>query len=67
MQETKVNKSHKIANISQFTPIRTDRTHKQGGGLLTYIKNNNSFSQLNTLNTFPIELQIVKIHLSTSE
>ena len=35
-----------------FTPIKTDHTHKQGGGLLTYIKNNISFSQLNTSNTF---------------
>ena len=51
IQETKLNQSHKIPNIPQFTPIRTDCTHKQGGGLLTYIKNNISFSQLNTSNS----------------
>ena len=44
----------------------TNRTHKQGGALLTYIKNI-SFSQLNTSNPFPIEQQIVKIHLLTSQ
>ena len=66
IQETKLNQSHKTPKISQFTPIRTDYTHKRGG-LLTYIKNNISFSQLNTSNTFPIKLQIVKIHLSTSQ
>ena len=66
IQESKRNQSHKTPNISQFTPIITDCMHKQGGGLLTYIKNNLSFSQLNTSNTFAIELQIVKIHLSTS-
>ena len=67
MQETKLNQSHKTPNISHFTPIRTNRTHKQGGGLLTYIKNNISFSQLNISNTFPIKLQILKINLSTTK
>ena len=67
IQETKLNQSHKTPNISQFTPIRTDCTHKQGGGLLTYIKNNIIFLQLNTSNTFPIELQIIKVHLSTPQ
>ena len=66
IQETKLNQSHKTSNIPQFTPIRTDHTHRQGRGLPTYIKNI-SFSQLNLSNTFPIELQIIKIHLSTSQ
>ena len=35
MQETKLNQFHKTPNIPQFTPIKTDRTYKQGGGLLT--------------------------------
>ena len=64
IQETKLNQSHKTPNIPQLIPIRTDSIHKQGGGLLTYMKNNINFSQLNTSNTFPIELQIIKIHLS---
>ena len=67
IQEAKPNHSHKTTNVPQFTSIRTYRTHKQGGGLLTYIKNNISFSQLNTSNTFPIELQIIKIHFLTSQ
>ena len=56
IQETKLNQSHKTPNIPHFTPIQTDRTHKQGGGVLTYIKNKISFSQLNTSNIFPVEL-----------
>ena len=48
IQETKLNQSHKTPNISHFTPIRTDCTHKQGEGLLTFIKNNISFSQFST-------------------
>ena len=35
MQETKLNQCHKTPNIPQFKPIKTDRTYKQGGGLLT--------------------------------
>ena len=63
----KLNQSHKTSNISQFTPIRTDRIYKQGEDLLIYIKNTISFSQLNTPNTFSIKLQIIKIRLSTSQ
>ena len=57
IKETKLNQSHNIPNIPQFTPIRTDRTHKQERGFLTYIKKNIIFSQLNMSNTFPIEQQ----------
>ena len=67
IQETKLNQSHKTLKIPHFTPIRIDHTHKQGGDLLTYIKNNIGFSQINTSNIFPIELQIIKIHLSMSQ
>ena len=67
MQETKLNQSHKIPNIPHFRSIRTDRTHKQREDLLTYIKNNISFWQLNTSNTLSIELQIITIHYSTSQ
>ena len=35
VQETKLNQSHTIPNIPHFTPIRTDRCHKQEGGLLS--------------------------------
>ena len=66
MQETKLNQSYKTPNIPHFTPIRTDHTHKQGGGLLIYNKNRISFT-LNILNTSHIELQIIKIHSSASQ
>ena len=67
IQETKLNQSQKIPSLPHFTPTRTDHTHKQEGGLLTYNKNNISISQLNTSNTSPIELQISKIQLSISQ
>ena len=63
IQETKLNQPHKTRNILHFTLNRTDFTYRQEVGLLTYIKNNISFSQL----IFPIELQIIKIHHSTSQ
>ena len=69
MQEIKLHQSHKTPNIPHFTLIRTDFTHKQRRGLLTYIKSSINLAQLNLaqFNTFPIELQIIKIHLSTSK
>ena len=44
IQQTKLNQFHKTLNIPHFTSIRTDCTYKQGGGFLTYIKNNISLS-----------------------
>ena len=67
IQETKLIQSHKIPNIPQFTPIRTDGSHNQGEGLQLALKTTSVFLQLNTSNTFPIELHINKIHLSTSQ
>ena len=67
IQESKLQPNHKTPNIHNYTTIRTDRQHKQGGGLLTFVKNNIKFSQLDIPNTTPVELQIVKIHLSTSK
>ena len=61
LQYKKQNQFDKTPSIPHFT-LKTNCTHKQGGGLLTYIKNNISFSQLNTSNIFPIEQQIIKIH-----
>ena len=68
IQETKLNQSYKAPNILQLTPIRTDRTHKQEG-LLTYstLKTTSVFSQLDTSITYPIKVQIVKIHLLASQ
>ena len=67
IQKTKFNQSHKTLNISHFTPIRTGRICKLGRGFLTYITDNINFSPPNSSNTFSIELQIIKIHLSTSQ
>ena len=72
IKETKLNQSHRISNIPQFTPTRTDHTHKQRGGFLTCIKNNISFSQLNTSNTLNITVityckHVHSIHLLQTE
>ena len=70
VQETKLKASHKTPKLQQFTPIRQDRTHKEGGGLLTCVKNNITFTPLNIpvrLNQRKTEIQISKIHLSNKK
>ena len=54
-QETKLNQSHRTPNILSLHTYQI-RSHSQTRRMpLTYIKNNISFSQLNTSKTFPIE------------
>jgi len=67
IQETKLEPHHKIPNINNYTPIRTDRQQKQGGGFLTYISHDINFTPIQTpgiINVQKTELQITKIHLT---
>lgn len=43
IQETKLRHTHKTPNIPNFTAIRQDRQHGEGGGLITYIHHNLSY------------------------
>ena len=70
IQETKLNSSSKSPNIPGFTEIRKDRTHNKGGGLITYVKNNITFTNNDIppiINPKITELQIISIHLSQTK
>ena len=67
IQETKLKTPHRTPYLKDYTAIRTDRTYKNGGGLMTYIKNDIIFTELktpHTTNNKLIELQHIKIHLA---
>ena len=65
IQETKP--THRTPYLKDYTAIRTDRTYKNGGGLMTYIKKDIIFTELKTPHTTNhklTELQHIKIHLA---
>ena len=67
IQETKLKPTHRTPYLKDYTAIRTDRTYKNGGGLMTYIKNDIIFTELKTPHTNNnklTELQHIKIHLA---
>ena len=47
IQETKRIQKAKTPKIPHYTTIRTDREHKQGGGLITLIKDDITFKNIN--------------------
>ena len=50
--------------------MRTDRLHKAGGGLITLIRDNITFTTTDipsTINTHNIELQMVKVHINNTK
>jgi hypothetical protein len=70
VQETKLTDKNKTPHIQNYTSVRRDRNYNKGGGLLTYINNNISFSEApipQTINAHNTELQIIKLHLSPSK
>ena len=67
IQETKLKPTHRTPYLKDYMAIRTDRTYKNGGGLMTYIKNDIIFTELktpHTTNNKLTELQHIKIHLA---
>ena len=61
LQESNLNYKHKTSHIPNFSAIRLDRPSFQKGGLLTYINNNITYSQISP----PTNLIINKIELLT--
>ena len=67
IQETKLKKHNKTPQIPTYSAIRTDRANGKGGGLLTYIKHNITFSDTkipNFINPINTELQIIQLHVT---
>ena len=56
--------------VPTYTTVRADRPHKAGGGLITLIRDNITFTPTDipsTINTHNIELQMVKVHLNNTK
>ena len=70
IQETKLTPKAKTPKIHNFTSVRTDRLHKAGGGLITLIRDNITFTTTDipsTINTHNIELQMVTVHINNTK
>ena len=70
IQETKLKKHNKTPQIPTYSAIRTDRANGKGGGLLTYIKHNITFSDTkipNFINPINTELQIIQLHITNNK
>ena len=70
IQETKLTPKAKTPKIHNFTSVRTDRLHKAGGGLITLIRDNITFTATDipsTIDTHGIELQMVKVHIGNTK
>ena len=60
----------KTPKIHNFTAARTDRLHKAGGGLITLIGDNITFTTTDipsTINTHNTELQLAKVHINNTK
>ena len=56
--------------VPTYTTVRADRPHKSGGGLITLIRDNITYTPteiFSTINTHNIELQMVKVHLNNTK
>ena len=70
IQETKLTSKAKAPKIHYFTAVRTDRLHKAGGGLITLITDNITFTTTylpSTINTHNTGHQIVKVHINNTK
>ena len=56
--------------VETYTTVRADRPHKSGGGLITLIRDNITYTLTDihsTINTHNIKLQVVKVHLNNTK
>src|SRR6476619_2004789 len=68
-QETKLNSKNKTPQFPHYSAISKDTTSKSGGGLITYVKDNITFTDAPpppTTSTNLIETQAIKINISTN-
>ena len=70
IQETKLTSKSNTPKVPTCTTVRVDRPHKSGGGLITLIRDNITFTPTDipsTISTHNIELQMVKVHLNNTK
>ena len=70
IQETKLTSKSNTPKVPTYTTVQADRPHKSGGGLITLIRDNITFTPTDipsTINTHNIELQMVKVHLNNTK
>ena len=70
IQETTLTPKANTPKVHHFTTVRADRLHKAGGGLITLIRDNITFTTTDihsTINTHNKELQMVKVHINKTK
>ena len=70
IQETKLTSKANTPKVHNFTTVRPDRLHKAGGGLITLIRDNITFTTTDissTINTHTTELQMVKVRINNTK
>ena len=70
IQETKLTPKANTPKVHNFTTVCTDRLHKAGGGLITHIRDNITFTIIDihsTMNTHNTELQMAKEHINNTK
>ena len=70
IQETKLTPKTNNLTVHNLTIVRANRLHKAGGGLITLIRDNITFTTTDipsTINTHNTELQMVKIHINNTK
>ena len=70
IHETKLTPKANTHKVHNLTTLHADRLHKAGGGLITLIRDNITFTTtdiLLTINTHNTEFQMVKVHITNTE
>ena len=70
IQETKLTSISKNPEVPTYTTVWADWPHKSGGGLITLIRDNITYTPTDipsTINTHNIELQMVMVHLNNTK
>ena len=70
IQETKLTPEVTTPKVHNFTAVRNDMLHKEGGGLITLIRDSITFTTTDipsTINTHNTELQMVKVLINNTK
>ena len=70
IQENKLTPKVKTPKVHNFTTVRNDSLHNAGGGRITLIRDNKTFTTSDiplTINTHNTELQMAKVHINNTK